>query len=66
MFVPGTLVVFVFLQWSFPFVPKKKKKKEVDITILHLTKLLKTSKKGRFFELNSWTNWIYEPTFGKG
>jgi hypothetical protein len=46
---------------------QKEKKKEVDITILHLTKLQKTPKKKiKILKLNSRTKWIYEPTFGRG
>jgi len=52
---------------EFSICSKKEKKKEVDITILHLTKLQKTpKKKKRFLKLNSRTKWIYEPTFGRG
>jgi len=59
---------------------QKEKKKEVDITILHLTKLQKTPKKKKDFssliqEPSGYMNqhlvgasprikWTYEPTFG--
>jgi hypothetical protein len=65
---------------EFSICSKKEKKKEVDITILHLTKLQKTPKKKKKFsnliqEPSGYMNqhlvgasprikWTYEPTSG--
>ncbi len=75
-----TFVVFVFLQWSFPFVLKKKRKRKWTLQFYTLPNFKKRQIKKRDFssliqEPSGYMNqhlvgasprikWTYEPTFG--